>query len=138
MEIGSSFNLGMEQAVSAKQTSQMSTLTDLNSLDYENMTEEDVLGVAQQFESLFINELFKSMRDTVPENTWLDGGMQQDVFEDMLYEEYALSASQSGGIGLSDIVYEYLTQSYQANTVTTDSDIATEVISESEGIYQEA
>jgi Rod binding domain-containing protein len=34
--------------------------------------------------------------------------MKQDIFEEMLYSEYAKMTSQAGGIGLSDRVYDFL------------------------------
>jgi len=64
--------------------------------------------VASEFESLFVNELLKSMRRTIPKNDYLNGGLRQDIFEDMLYEEYARKISHSGGLGLGDMVYHYL------------------------------
>lgn len=83
-------------------------------MDYSKMDDRKMREVAGDFESLFINELFKSMRKTVPENEWLDGGMKQDIFEDMLYNEYAKDFSRMGGIGLGRMVYDYLKQNRQA------------------------
>ncbi|MCX7882642.1 MAG: rod-binding protein [Brevinematales bacterium] len=70
--------------------------------------EKRMREVAAEFESLFVNELFKSMRRTVPKSDYLKGGLRQDIFEDMLYQEYARKISHSGGLGLGEMVYKYL------------------------------
>ena len=77
--------------------------------DYSKMDNNKLKSVSQEFESLFINQLFKSMRSTVPKDTWLNGGLKQEIFEDMLYEQYSQMISKRGGIGLGDMVYRYLT-----------------------------
>ncbi|URA09156.1 rod-binding protein [Thermospira aquatica] len=70
--------------------------------------EKRMREVAAEFESLFVQELFKSMRRTIPKSDYLNGGLRQDIFEDMLYQEYARKISHSGGLGLGDMVYRYL------------------------------
>ncbi len=87
------------------------TTFDINKLrriNPEKLDSKQILSVAREFESLFINQLFKSMRKTIQKSDWLNGGLKQEVFEDMLYEEYSKKIAHSGGIGLSDMVYKYL------------------------------
>jgi flagellar protein FlgJ len=60
---------------------------------------------SQEFEAIFIKQMLKVMRDTVPKNDLLDGGMAEDIFEDMLYDQYALKMAKSAGFGLADQVY---------------------------------
>jgi len=72
------------------------------------LKEEDIKAVSREFESLFINQLFKSMRRTIPKSDWLNGGLKQEIFEDMLYDEYSKKISHAGGIGLGDMVYRFL------------------------------
>lgn len=85
-------------------------LSDLHMLKSraKGVDEKRMREVASEFESLFVNELFKSMRRTVPKNDYLRGGLRQDIFEDMLYQEYARKISHSGGLGLGEMVYKYL------------------------------
>jgi flagellar protein FlgJ len=54
--------------------------------------------------------MLKVMRDTVPESGLLDGGMAEDIFEDMLYDEYALKMARTAGFGLSDTLYRELSR----------------------------
>ena len=54
--------------------------------------------------------MIKSMRATVPEDPYLDGGMAEDVFKDMVDHEYAKSWVSSGRISLADQVYNQLSK----------------------------
>lgn len=61
--------------------------------------------VAHEFESLFIGQMLDAMRDTLnPENRLIDTGMGGEIFEDMLYDEYASIMSQTGGLGLAEMI----------------------------------
>ena len=41
------------------------------------------------FESLFIKQMLDVMRKSVKKEGLLDGGMSEEIFTDMLYDEYA-------------------------------------------------
>ncbi len=61
------------------------------------------------FESLFIRQMLEVMRKTVHrEDDMLGGGMSQDIFEGMLYDEYAKKMAQTAGFGLADTIYRQL------------------------------
>ena len=46
------------------------------------------------------------MRKTVDkEDDMLNGGMSQDIFEGMLYDEYAKKMAETAQFGLSDMIY---------------------------------
>jgi flagellar protein FlgJ len=64
-------------------------------------------AVAEEFESLFAKQMLDSMRDTLsPDNDLFYGGMAEDIFQDMLYEEYARMLSKTGSLGIADIIYD--------------------------------
>jgi peptidoglycan hydrolase FlgJ len=66
-------------------------------------------GVAQEFEALFLKQMLGSMRSTLkPENDMLHGGLSQDIFEDMLYDEYSRVMAKTGSIGIADLIYDQL------------------------------
>ncbi len=61
------------------------------------------------FESLFIRQMLEVMRKTIHrEDDLLNGGMTQDVFEGMLYDEYAKKMAETAGFGLADTIYRQL------------------------------
>jgi len=69
----------------------------------------------QEFESLFVNMMLKEMRATVEKSGLIDGGQAEEIFSDMLYDEYAKDMSKNAGFGLADAVYVELSrQSYVA------------------------
>ena len=64
--------------------------------------------VCQDFESIFIKQMLNTMRKTINKSGLLDGGMAEEIFEDMLYDKYALKMSQSAQFGISDLLYREL------------------------------
>jgi Rod binding domain-containing protein len=62
----------------------------------------------QQFESLFISQLMKSMRATVPESHLMGSGEGQQLFREMLDQELAGRVAESGGIGIGEMLYRQL------------------------------
>lgn len=44
---------------------------------------------AEDFESLFLNIVLKSMRDTVQKSGLIDGGNAEEIYSSMLDDEYA-------------------------------------------------
>ncbi len=66
----------------------------------------DLYKACQDFEAIFIKQMLDVMRKTVhKEDDLLNGGMSQDIFEDMLYDEYARKMAQTAQFGLADTVY---------------------------------
>ena len=57
------------------------------------------------FEAIFIKQMLNVMRKTVPKEGLLDGGMSEDIFEDMLYDEYAKKMAQTAQFGLAETMY---------------------------------
>jgi flagellar protein FlgJ len=62
----------------------------------------------REFEGLFVSHLLQSMRRTVPQGGWLGAGLGQQVFRDMLDQEWARQIAFSGAFGLGDLLYEQL------------------------------
>lgn len=65
---------------------------------------EAILEAAKAFEAVFLNEIMKSMRKTLPEDGVLNGGFANGVFNSMLDQEYSQIASKSGQVGLADMI----------------------------------
>ncbi|WP_288550585.1 rod-binding protein [uncultured Brachyspira sp.] len=85
----------------------------------ENTSEENVANdkefqkkrlreVSEDFESLMINQMLKEMRKTVNKSGLVDGGMAEEIFEDMLYDEYAKEFSKTKTFGLAEIIYNQM------------------------------
>lgn len=66
------------------------------------------------FESMFLQMMWKEMRGTVPENSLFGESQGEKIFRDMLDTEMVDRMSESGGVGLADMMYKQLTAEYQA------------------------
>ena len=101
------------------------TVTDTASLQYNNMKLNAQLNsvkkaglseaetaklkdACRDFEALFIKQMLDTMRKTVSKSGMLDGGMAEDVFEDMLYDKYADSMASTGDFGIAKMMFSEL------------------------------
>jgi len=72
---------------------------------------EKIMEAAKTFESYFINMLFKQMRSTINYSGGLfERSNAEVIFQEMLDEQYAEIATESGGIGLADAIFEQMKQ----------------------------
>ncbi len=61
----------------------------------------DIKKAASQFEKLFISQLLKEMKKSIPGGGFLPQGLGNDIYESMIENELADSLAQKG-IGLAD------------------------------------
>jgi murein DD-endopeptidase MepM/ murein hydrolase activator NlpD len=66
---------------------------------------EALKKVAQEFESLFISYLLKVMRETIEESGLTEGGFGKGIYTDLFDQEMSRSVAQTGGLGISDMIY---------------------------------
>ncbi|TAH37560.1 MAG: hypothetical protein EYC62_01370 [Alphaproteobacteria bacterium] len=59
---------------------------------------------AQDFESVFLNEMMQQMFAGIKTNSQFGGGHGEDMFRSMMVQEYANAMSQKGGLGISDAI----------------------------------
>lgn len=69
---------------------------------------EKLLNACQQFEAVFIKQMLDAMRNTVPKNGMLDGGIGRNIYEDMLYQQYADKMAKTANLGLARLLYNQL------------------------------
>jgi flagellar protein FlgJ len=71
----------------------------------EGSERDQLEQVARDFEGIFIKQMLDSMRSTLnPENRLVDTGMAGEIYDDMLYDEYAQIMTKSGGFGLAEMI----------------------------------
>jgi flagellar protein FlgJ len=67
-----------------------------------------IIEAAEGMETMFMDYLMKTMRETVPKNDMdLENGATA-IYRGMLDQEYAQKAVKAGGVGLSDTIIAYL------------------------------
>lgn len=71
----------------------------------DKSTDEDLLDACKQFETYLVEQVFKEMKKTVPEDETENNEYVQN-FGDMLYENYAKGISDSGSLGIAKMLYE--------------------------------
>ena len=116
------FNTGFltslsSQAVSDANTSKLrDTLSSISSASggkkAEASTDEEkkLLDACRQFESYFVEQMYKQMMATVPKDE-LDTGsnsMLVDYYKDNLVKEYAKATTDQENLGLAQMLYEQM------------------------------
>jgi len=61
-------------------------------------------------ESLFVNQMLKQMRNTIHKGDILNGGQTEEIFTDMLYDQYSLNISKSANLGIAKQMYDQLSK----------------------------
>ncbi len=62
----------------------------------------------RDFEAFFIYQLLKDLRRTIPKGDFLPQAPGKEVYQSLFDQEVAREISQSGGLGLADVLYQQL------------------------------
>lgn len=74
----------------------------------ENKDTEKLKKATVEFESYFLNMMFKSMRKTIVPG--VEKSNAEEMFQEMLDQEMAQNIAKSGGIGFADMMYNQLSK----------------------------
>ncbi|SFB75886.1 Rod binding protein [Brevinema andersonii] len=97
-------NLQSQIAVSHLQNHEFSQLKN------KAQNSQKIKEVAQEFESLFVEQMFKEMKKTIKKtDLFNDNSSKNEIFDDMLITEYAKNASKTGSFGLAKMIEDSLT-----------------------------
>ena len=69
---------------------------------------DKLYGLCEDLETFLIKNLIKSMRDTVQKSKLIDTGFAGEMYEDMLYDEYAKTFSRNANFGFAEMAYREL------------------------------
>ncbi len=72
---------------------------------------EKVKKLANDFESVFLEQMLKGMRSSVQKSGLIDGGNAEEIYTAMLDGEYAKAMAGQGGSGISEMVERQLLES---------------------------
>ncbi|MFN2363117.1 MAG: rod-binding protein [Halarsenatibacteraceae bacterium] len=97
MEINNAANLQNQyrQASQQNQIDSNELTDDLSKLAAEN-NDEALKEAINDFMSVFMQQMFKSMRNTVPDDGIISGGYAEDVFTEMMDEEVSKVSGDQG------------------------------------------
>ncbi|MTV48696.1 hypothetical protein GJ688_06850 [Heliobacillus mobilis] len=91
---------------------------ELNKESTGSITEEEkakkqkqLRELCQEFESVFIYQMFKGMRSTVMKSDFVEAAPGRDIWEDMRDQEYAKQMAKREDMGLAKMLYTELSRS---------------------------
>ena len=80
--------------------------------------------VCIEFEAIFLKQMLNVMRKSVPKSKFINGGFAEEIFEDMLYDEYSLKMAKNADFGMADMLYlEFLRAGAVNRENTQDSSL---------------
>jgi flagellar protein FlgJ len=82
---------------------------------------EEIKKVCQQFEAIFINMLFKQMRNTITEGGLTEKSQARETFEGMLDEEMSKAIAEGGGFGIAEMMTKALSKSIYTDSAETSN-----------------
>jgi len=70
--------------------------------------EQRLRAVAKQLEGVFVQQLFKAMRETVPQDGMTDGGAGEEIFTGLMDERIATHVPEHWDRGIGESLYRQL------------------------------
>lgn len=58
------------------------------------------------FEEIFVHKMFQVMRSSSPKDGIMSGGRGEEIFQDMLDENYSKMITKNGSLGLSRLIFK--------------------------------
>lgn len=96
-------------------SSSTSKLEDTLKSDLSTATEEELMDVCKDFEAYFVEQMFKAMQKMVPEsedNVSASTRQLQDYYKEQMTQSFAEQATEGGGLGIAQILYEQMKHNY--------------------------
>ena len=69
---------------------------------------EQLKKAAEQFETIFLQQMFKEMRNTIPDEGLIPRSSAEDMYTQMQDAEAAKVMAERGGIGLAEMMLQEL------------------------------
>ena len=83
----------------------------------------EIRKVAVEFQSLFVEMMFKSMRETVNQDKLTGGGHGEEVYGSLLDHEYAAAVSRRGNLGLAEMIERQMLAQENGNNKVSEAGI---------------
>jgi len=76
--------------------------------DKKKLDRKKLKKACTDFEALFIAQMLKSMRQTIPQTGFLGKGPGNDIYQGLMDQELSRKLSQSKGLGLGKVLYRQM------------------------------
>ena len=82
--------------------------------NYAHASDEKLMDACKMFESYFVEQMYKSMVKTLPENEEMSGSTSTmlDFYKDQMIQEMATETTQQQDLGLAKMLYEQMKRNY--------------------------
>jgi hypothetical protein len=64
-----------------------------------------LMNACEELESLFLKLMLNSMKKNIQKAKFIDGGRTEEIFEDLLYDEYSKTMAKEENFGLAENIY---------------------------------
>ncbi|AGC67120.1 flagellar protein FlgJ [Thermoclostridium stercorarium subsp. stercorarium DSM 8532] len=98
--------LNVENTITYKQVSDEKSFEEVLKKAYTDGDKEKLREACREFEGILMGILFKQMKKTIPESSFVQKSYAREIFEEMLDEELINNAS--GRLGIADMLYKQL------------------------------
>lgn len=115
--LGSSYLTGTAAgAIEQGRDTTASKISGLSSGNLKGASDDELMDVCKQFEAYFLEQVFKEMQKTVPQNEEMSSSTKQlqDYFKDELVKEYSAQSTEKEGLGLAQMLYEQMKRNVQS------------------------
>lgn len=77
-------------------------------------TDDELMDACKQFESYFIEQMYKAMVKTIPQNEETSGSnsTMMDYYKDQMIQSIADQTTEQSGFGLAQMLYEQMRRNY--------------------------
>ena len=77
-------------------------------------TDEELMDACKQFEAYFLEQMFKAMMKTIPENEDMSGSTStlMDYYKDEMVQQLASDSTENNSLGLAQMLYEQMKRNY--------------------------
>lgn len=105
--------------------SDLSTNTSSTYLDFNALTRlkgeaaqdpsQAIRKTAEQFEAYFVQQMMKTMRESVEKSDLVEGG-NMDTYQDLMDKEMSLEMVKRGGLGVANMLELQMTRAHELST----------------------
>ena len=85
-----------------------------NSSDYSKATDDELMDACKQFESYFLEQMFKEMMKTIPESedTSSSNSQLMDYYKDEMVQQIASDSTEQNSLGLAQMLNDQMKRNY--------------------------
>lgn len=83
-----------------------------NANDRLKAQEKQLQGAAKMYEQHFLNEMMRTMRQSIHEGDFMKSSFGEKIFREQLDTQYVEKWSDRGGVGLAEMIYKNIKEKY--------------------------